>query len=51
LCFKLSCALEGLFTLETLGMAHRDIKTDNMLIMNDGTLVIADLGTAKKLDY
>lgn len=32
-------------------MAHRDIKTENMLIMKDGSLVISDLGTAKKMDY
>lgn len=32
-------------------MVHRDIKTSNMLIMPDESLVLADLGTAKILDY
>jgi len=36
--------LQGLRTLHLLGILHRDIKPDNLLCTEDGTLKIADFG-------
>ena len=47
------CVLEGLAHMHERGIAHRDIKLDNILILNDGNLnrvVLGDLGMAKRLD-
>lgn len=34
----------------TRGMIHRDIKPDNIIIEHDGSVKLADLGLAKKID-
>ena len=39
----------GLVYCHRLGIAHRDIKTDNCLIMEDNRCCLADFGEAKKL--
>ena len=35
----------GLKHIHSKGYAHRDIKTENILIMGDGTLTICDFGS------
>jgi predicted Ser/Thr protein kinase len=41
---------EGLQCAHEIGIIHRDLKPDNVLIARDGTVKIADLGLAKRLD-
>ena len=41
--------LTGLRTLHDAGIAHRDIKADNMLLADDGTVKLADFGSAKRI--
>jgi len=39
--------IRGIRDLNKVGIYHRDIKPDNILIMEDGSTLIADLGLAK----
>ena len=41
--------LTGLRTLHDAGIAHRDIKADNLLLADDGTVKLADFGSAKRI--
>jgi serine/threonine protein kinase len=41
--------LQGLSYLHNQRIAHRDLKGDNLLVDPDGTLKLADFGTAKEL--
>ncbi|MEO8700648.1 MAG: protein kinase [Kofleriaceae bacterium] len=41
--------LEALARIHEAGFAHRDIKPDNIVRRSDGTIVILDLGLARKL--
>ena len=43
-------ACEGLSAIHRAGAVHRDIKPSNLLLRNDGQLLIADLGVAKRLN-
>ena len=40
--------LMGVRSLHAAGIAHRDIKCQNLLLSNDNTLKVADFGSAKK---
>ncbi|KIY52303.1 kinase-like protein [Fistulina hepatica ATCC 64428] len=46
----LSQALQGLNYLHINGFIHRDIKAANLLIDDDGTVLLGDLGVAANLD-
>ena len=41
---------KGISFLHSLNIAHRDIKTSNIMIDNDGNPVIIDFGFSGKLD-
>ncbi|KDN48151.1 hypothetical protein RSAG8_03167, partial [Rhizoctonia solani AG-8 WAC10335] len=43
-------ALEGLSYLHVNGCIHRDIKSPNLLVDDDGTVLLGDLGVAAYLD-
>lgn len=43
-------ALDGLAYLHARDFVHRDIKPANLLVRNDDTVLIADLGLAKKFE-
>ena len=45
-----SQALEGLAAAHTVGIVHRDIKPQNLIVRDDGTLKIADFGVARSGD-
>lgn len=40
-------ACRGLAAAHAVGLVHRDIKPGNLLMMNDGTIKVADFGLAK----
>ena len=42
--------LEGLVFLETHNVVHRDLKLDNLLMDDNGSVVISDFGNAVVLD-
>ena len=43
-------ACEALKAAHKLGIIHRDIKPDNIMVLEDGSIKLADLGIAKKVD-
>jgi class 3 adenylate cyclase len=40
---------EALVAIHSRGIVHRDLKPDNLMLRDDGTLVLADFGIAKDL--
>jgi serine/threonine protein kinase len=48
--FYIVCVLMGLEFLHSLGIVHRDVKPDNILIKADGYATLGDLGIAKEMD-
>ena len=47
--YTLYCVAQGVADMHSNGVLHRDIKSDNVLFKDDGTIKIADLGFAVKL--
>ena len=47
--FYCACLLEGLAYMHDRNIIHRDIKCENLMIDNDGYIVIIDFGFAKKV--
>ena len=45
-----SQALAGLAAAHSLGIVHRDVKPQNLIVRDDGTLKIADFGVARSAD-
>ncbi|MGE4159812.1 MAG: serine/threonine-protein kinase [Planctomycetota bacterium] len=43
-------SLEALEYLHSRGIAHRDVKPDNLMILDSGQLKLADLGLARRVD-
>ena len=52
-CDMISQAARGIYEIHTLGMVHRDIKPDNILVGRDGQIKVVDFGLtlADRLDY
>jgi serine/threonine protein kinase len=46
----ISQVAQGLFRAHKLGMVHRDVKPDNILLSVDGQAKLADLGLVKELE-
>ena len=46
----LAPVIEDLITVHRRGIIHLDIKPDNLMLQQDGTLVLLDLGAARYLD-
>lgn len=40
--------LEGLYKIHSAGILHRDMKTANILVSNDGVLKLADFGLSRQ---
>jgi serine/threonine-protein kinase len=45
-----SQALDGLAAAHAVGIVHRDVKPQNLIVRDDGTLKVADFGVARSLD-
>src|ERR687886_2087365 len=41
---------QGLHRAHKLGLIHRDVKPDNVMVMPDGTAKLADLGLVKEIE-
>src|SRR5262245_8831417 len=46
----LSQAASGLAEIHRVGIVHRDIKPQNLMLRDEGVLVLTDFGVAKRLD-
>lgn len=49
ICIIMHQLLEGLATLETSAITHRDIKSEKLLIGKDGNVEIADFGLSRPM--
>ena len=45
-----SQALDGLAAAHAVGIVHRDVKPQNLIVRDDGTLKVADFGVARSAD-